>query len=139
MNTVIDIPPRWDYFDGSTYYKMYQHHTRSFVMMWNNGGYSKSTRTEAELQKPVKEPSQGTKTGKGHNPNTKQKLALDTITTYGAMSRDDVVSMTTMSAIEVKNALKGLVGHGHVTLNRATNLYELATDPQLELAWRVSA
>ena len=110
-----------------------------YVWYHVNGHWQRSAKTEKELFKVRKEPSQGTKTGKGHNPNTKQKLALDTITTYGSMTRDDVVSMTTMSAIEVKNALKGLVGHGHVTLNRVTNLYELATDPQLELSWRVSA
>lgn len=139
MHNIIDIPPRWDYFVDSTYYEIYQHHRHTFVMMWNNGSYSKSTRTEAELQKPTKEPVSGKRTGNGVNTNTNQKLALDTIKTYGSMSKEDMVSMTNMTAIEVKNALKGVVGHGFIELNRRTNLYSLTTDPQLELSWRVSA
>ena len=104
-----------------------------YVWYHVNGHWQRSAKTEKELFKVRKEPSQGTKTGKGHNPNTKQKLALDTITTYGSMTREDMVSMTSMSYTEVKNALKALKGRGDLELSKITGLYSLPTETKFEM------
>jgi hypothetical protein len=134
-DTPIDIPKGYEYFIDQTYYKIGLH---EYVYMWNNGHWQHSQRTLKELMTPRKKITSGAKTGKGIDPNTKQRQALRAIEDYGPLDKANLARVTEMSEVSAGNAIKGLVEHGDLAYNKSTQLWGLAVETQCDLFTRAS-
>ena len=104
MNTIIDMPDRWEYFIDSTYYRIYDHFKFHYVMWWNNGRWSRSQKTLEELKKAadVGEAEEGGK-------ESEDGIVMKTIMERGPLLKKEIMKITGIVSTTCMAQLKWLI------------------------------